>query len=111
MLNARCYSQYGCDPYENMAADEWLMEQAFSRPGYVALRLYTWNAGAITFGYNQDVDRAVDYSALNGTPLIRRITGGRALYHDPSELTYAIVVNTTGLGKTRLTGSITSTST
>jgi hypothetical protein len=44
-------------------------------------------------------------SQLGETAIIRRVTGGRALYHEPSELTYSIAVNTDGLTHSRLTGS------
>ena len=76
-----------------MAVDEWLFDRAHSVPGALFVRLYSWAEGTITFGVNQDMERAFDSSQLNGTPVIRRITGGRALYHDWSELTYSIAVN------------------
>ncbi|MBU8934257.1 MAG: hypothetical protein KOO62_09650 [candidate division Zixibacteria bacterium] len=90
MLSAVCYTDYGQDPYEAMAFDEWLLSRVLSEPDLVAIRLYTWERGTITFGLNQRLEKAVDRSRLGETPLIRRITGGRALYHEPSELTYAI---------------------
>jgi len=90
-----------------MAFDEWLFARACESPGSIMLRLYSWRPGAITFGFNQKEQTAVDRERLNGTPLIRRVTGGRALYHDPSELTYAIAVNTEGLDDDRLSGSVT----
>ena len=90
------YRQFACDPHYNMAVDEWLFDRAHSAPGSLFIRLYSWARGAITFGVNQDMERAFDSSQLNGTPVIRRITGGRALYHDCSELTYSIAVNLSG---------------
>lgn len=84
--------------------------RAIRTPGLILLRLYSWESGAITFGYNQDESKVVDYSRLEGTPLIRRVTGGRALYHEPSELTYAIAVNCQGLNNEILNGSISRTS-
>ncbi len=48
----------------------------------------------------------MDTSRLGATPLIRRVTGGRAVYHDPSELTYAIAVNPTGSELEAWRGSI-----
>lgn len=97
MVSTECYTSYGQDPYEAMAADEWLFSRIMGEPGRVMLRLYTWKYGAITFGLNQRLEKAVNHSVLGNTPLIRRITGGRALYHDPSELTYAIAVNVENL--------------
>ncbi len=89
-----------------MAIDEWLFARAITRPGMVALRLYSWWPGGITFGHNQRQKRAVAHELLGETPLIRRVTGGRALYHDPSEITYAVVVNAEGLPAGPLAGTL-----
>lgn len=80
-----------------MAMDEWLFSRAATEPDEVFVRLYSWSPGAITIGLNQDYERAVDSKKLGGTSVIRRITGGRALYHDPGELTYSIAANAIGL--------------
>jgi len=87
-----------------------MFDHVVDSPGLVIVRLYSWNKGAITFGYHQDECKVVNHSKLNGTPLIRRITGGRALYHEPSELTYSIAVNTSGLSNQFLNGTISTTS-
>jgi len=76
-----------------MAFDEWMFSRAVSTPALILLRLYSWDLGTITFGYNQRAESAFDHDHLGTTPVIRRITGGRALYHDPSELTYSIAIN------------------
>ncbi len=99
------YMHWAADPYFNMAFDEWLLSQALDQQASVYLRLYTWQIGTITFGYNQNERTALDFSRLNQTPVIRRVTGGRAVYHDVSELTYAIAVNSEGLDNERLSGS------
>ncbi len=70
------------------------------------LRLYTWRPGAITFGRNQREDATLDWKQVGGTPVIRRVTGGRALYHDKSELTYAVAADLGALEGTVLGGSI-----
>lgn len=90
------YSQFAADPYFNMAFDEWMFGKAISEAGACYLRLYTWHRPAITFGFNQDYERAFNHSKLGDVPVIRRVTGGRALLHDPSELTYSLVMNTGG---------------
>ena len=79
-----------------MAMDEWLFARAAEEPGTVFVRLYSWNPGAITIGLNQEIERAVDSGQLKGTAVIRRMTGGRALYHDPGELTYSIAARAVG---------------
>jgi len=89
-----------------MAFDEWMFAGAIKEPAAVFLRLYSWQPGAITVGYNQDLKRAVDHSRLAGTAVIRRITGGRALYHDPSELTYSVAIGEHRLESIASSGSV-----
>ncbi len=86
-------------PYEkrspsfNMAADACLPDIAESGESVPILRIYGWSEPAITIGYHQEFDRAVDTGKLGGMPVIRRVTGGRALLHDDDELTYAVAGN------------------
>jgi hypothetical protein len=89
-----------------MAFDEWLLSRAMSNPGAIYLRVYTWQTPTITFGYSQKQETALDFSNLGDTPVIRRVTGGRALYHDPSELTYSIAANTDLEPGARLGGTL-----
>ena len=106
MSYAVLYRHFAGDPFFNMAVDEWLAWQASRQPRTIFLRLYTWAVGTITVGRHQDVRRALDWSRLGHTPVIRRVTGGRAVYHDPSELTYAIAVNLDHVDIPLLRGSL-----
>ncbi|HUV31043.1 MAG TPA: hypothetical protein VMY05_08165 [Acidobacteriota bacterium] len=109
MTRARYDAHFAADPYYNMAFDEWLLCRALAEPASIFVRLYTWRVGAITFGFNQNERTALDFSRLDGTPVIRRVTGGRAVFHDPSELTYAVAVNREGLAHASLSGSLSQT--
>jgi len=75
---------------DNMAIDEALLERA--EP---TVRLYGWRPGCVTLGYPQDED-AVDREAIEarGLDLARRPTGGGSIYHDPTEVTYCVVLPT-----------------
>lgn len=95
---------------QNMAFDEWLLARAIKTPGDIYLRLYRWEVGTVTFGVNQRAESALDHAQLGETELIRRVTGGRALYHDRSELTYCIAFNTEQSPSDKLAGSIAQTS-
>lgn len=58
------------------------------------LRLYSWKPFAISLGYQQsdeDIDKEV--CEREGVDIIRRPTGGRAVYHS-DELTYAVILRT-----------------
>lgn len=76
-----------------MALDEYLFGRIVKGDASFFLRLYSWESGAITFGCNQNLSTALDLNKIGSTELIRRITGGRALYHDKTELTYSIGLN------------------
>jgi lipoate-protein ligase A len=56
------------------------------------LRLYSWNPSCISLGYQQD-ESAIDKDACTkaGVDIVRRPTGGRAVYH-AEELTYAVIM-------------------
>jgi len=106
------FSHHSADPWFNMGFDEWMMGSALAVPGLLIVRLYTWaGAGAITFGRNQRQQTALNWDEVGDTPVIRRITGGRAVYHDPGELTYSIAVNPTTPERQHLGGSIAKSST
>lgn len=84
------------DPYFNMALDEWLFKRLRKKlsPCKAILRLYTWEREAITIGYNQSISKAVDWSKIpKELPIIRRITGGRAIHHDATELTFSLALD------------------
>jgi len=87
------YTTYAGEPYYNMAFDEWLFGRAIDQPGTCFLRIYSWQPGAITFGLNQREQSALDFSKTGETAVIRRITGGRALFHDCGEITYSIAIS------------------
>jgi lipoate-protein ligase A len=110
MIKGRFIADFAGGPDWNMAVDEWLLGKALAGSDAdncaVWLRLYSWRPGAITFGRNQCAETALDWSKVGKTPVIRRVTGGRALYHDESELTYAIAADLGRLEGTPLGGSI-----
>lgn len=72
-----------------MAIDEVLLHRPGNSPP--VLRLYTWHHPTLTVGMAQPVERHVnlDYCRDHKIPVIRRITGGKAVLH-ASELTYSI---------------------
>ncbi len=77
---------------ENMAVDEAIArtmdmgEIAGIEAAPPTLRLYGWQAPTISIGYTQDASRITGY----GLPVVKRITGGRAVLHD-MEVTYSVV--------------------
>ncbi len=81
------------DAYTQMAIDEALA-YARRRGEMNTVRLYRWNPSAVSVGYFQSVRDEVDLEACRrlGVDVIRRITGGGAVFHDyEGEITYSLV--------------------
>lgn len=75
----------------NMALDEVLLNGA-PTASRIILRLYGWNRPAVTLGRFQNTAQSVDmeFCRLNGVEVVRRPTGGRAVYH-ATDLTYSLL--------------------
>ena len=70
-----------------MAADEALLEASTG----TSLRLYRWNPATVSLGYFQDF-ATVAKQLPSGMPVVRRITGGGAIWHE-HEVTYCLVAS------------------
>ncbi len=79
-----------------MARDEVALQRA-ARQGRPSVRLYTWERLTLSVGRGQQVERQIDLDACRrlGIPVVRRITGGRAVLHG-SDLTYAVAAPLAG---------------
>ena len=79
-------------PWENMAIDEAIFREVQRSGGPPTIRLYGWLSPAVSIGYFQHIDREIDLEACrkDGVTVVRRPTGGKAVYHD-DDLTYAVI--------------------
>lgn len=79
--------------YWNMSIDEAILEMVASNKTEPTLRFYGWEPHAISIGYFQGIEEEVDIEACQnmGVDIVRRITGGGAVFH-ADELTYSIVI-------------------
>ena len=77
----------------NMGLDEAILESVASGSALPTLRIYGWKPPAISLGYFQGALEEVDVDACGreGVDLVRRITGGGAVFHD-AEVTYSVVI-------------------
>lgn len=77
----------------NMAIDEAVAEAVGLGVSPPTIRFYSWSPGAVTLGCFQSIDEVnVDACARMGVDIVRRRTGGGAVYHDPEgEVTYSII--------------------
>ncbi|MDR3147330.1 MAG: lipoate--protein ligase family protein, partial [Treponema sp.] len=76
----------------NMALDEALLETVAAGAPPV-LRFYGWSPPAVSIGYFQGLEEEVDCAACarRGVDLVRRISGGGAVFHD-AEITYSLIM-------------------
>ncbi|HVZ39039.1 MAG TPA: lipoate--protein ligase family protein [Candidatus Kapabacteria bacterium] len=82
---------------QNMARDE-AMAIACGTDGVPRLRFYSWQPYTLSLGHNQS-DAAIDRRTIasKGYGIVRRPTGGRAVFH-AEELTYAVAMPSNGDG-------------
>jgi len=80
-------------PWVQMAIDRWLLHRAESDRVPTVVRLYGWDRPTLTLGRHQQVEAdGIDLAACaqRGVAVVRRPTGGRAVFHGAG-LTYAII--------------------
>lgn len=74
----------------NMALDEAMLEAA-ARGDSAYLRFYGWSEPTLSLGYFQRIAEVRADPRWQGRPIVRRPTGGGAIWHH-RELTYAVAV-------------------
>jgi lipoate-protein ligase A len=91
------------DAFTNMAVDEAVLSARISNTVPNTLRFYRWKPSAVSVGRFQDVfnEVYVENCRMHEVDIVRRITGGGAVYHDHvGEITYSVVVKESDLGLT-----------
>jgi len=76
------------DPYYNLAAEEYLLKSA------TVDTFMTWrNEPSVIIGKHQNTLKEIDLSFIesNNLPVIRRITGGGTVYHDPGNINFSFI--------------------
>jgi lipoate-protein ligase A len=78
----------------NMALDEAILKMVIEKRSPCTLRFYKWSPSTASIGRNQSLNDEVDtnFAEEKGFNVVRRITGGGAVFHDKDkEITYSIV--------------------
>jgi lipoate---protein ligase len=86
----------------NMAIDEAVAEMLTFNEASPTIRFYGWNPSAVSIGCFQSLEDEVDTTkcAALGIDIVRRRTGGGAVYHDKDgEITYSIICPETMVDK------------
>jgi lipoate-protein ligase A len=89
------------DGATNMAIDEALSLGRRADTSPPTLRFFGWDPPTVSLGFGQPLGRDVDMNACRqlGVGIVRRPTGGSAIYHDgpERELTYSVVASSEDL--------------
>ena len=89
------------DAFTNMAVDEAILRARIEELVPNTVRFYRWSPSAVSIGRFQDVFQEVhvENCKKHGVDVVRRISGGGAVYHDSDgEITYSVVVGERDLG-------------
>jgi lipoate-protein ligase A len=92
--------------FMNMAIDEAILIARIAGRVPNTLRLYRWQPSAVSIGKNQNPDGEVylDSCKQLGVDIVRRVSGGGAVYHDyEGEVTYSINAKIETLGASDIT--------
>ncbi|MFH1977993.1 MAG: biotin/lipoate A/B protein ligase family protein [Candidatus Aenigmatarchaeota archaeon] len=79
----------------NMGIDQAVTESV-SRGGPPTIRFWRWQPSAVSIGYFQSLEDEIALEKCKelGVDVVRRITGGGAVYHDyDGEITYSVIGN------------------
>jgi len=82
------------DAFMSMAIDEALLKLNAKGKSPNTIRFWRWLPSTVSIGCFQSVEREVDLEVAKkyGVDVVRRITGGGAVFHDhDGELTYSVV--------------------
>lgn len=82
------------DGWRNLAADEWFLDHL---PEDALLLHFYVNENAVIIGKNQNPWRECDLTAMerDNVQLVRRVSGGGAVYHDEGNLNFSFVASRT----------------
>jgi lipoate-protein ligase A len=78
----------------NMAIDEAIAEMLSYNEASPTIRFYGWDPSAVSIGCFQNLEDEVDVQRCGdlGVDIVRRRTGGGAVYHDKDgEITYSVI--------------------
>ena len=101
MASWRLLKQTTQNAFANMAIDEAILQARIAERVPNTLRLFCWRPSAVSIGRFQNIHNEVEleHCHVHGVDVVRRITGGGAVYHDSAdEITYSVIARRDDLG-------------
>ncbi len=90
-MTCRILPHVSADGPANMALDEALLDTVSADPGNAYLRTYEWTEPTLSLGYFQRLADVQSDPRWRAAAVVRRLTGGGAIWHH-HEVTYALIV-------------------
>ena len=89
-------SNTSTDPYFNLASEEYLIDSFAGEDIFMLWR----NAPSVIIGRNQNAYSELDtgYAEKKGIKVVRRLTGGGAVFHDLGNVNYTFITEYDGTG-------------
>jgi lipoate-protein ligase A len=76
----------------NMAIDQAIYESVAGETCSPTIRFYKWNSPSVSLGAYQNLkDLNLEICKKHNVEVVRRMTGGRAVFHDRSDFTYSFI--------------------
>lgn len=87
-----CLNLPSTDPFFNISADEYLLKH--SKEEFLVLSI---NSSSVIIGKHQSphIETDTEFISENNIPVIRRISGGGTVFHDPGNLNFSFILNST----------------
>ena len=80
------------DAATNMAIDHAIYENVALGREKPTIRFYKWKRNSVSIGAFQNPDNIdLELCRKNGIDVVRRMTGGRAVFHDKEDFTYSVI--------------------
>ena len=78
----------------NMAIDHAICESMANGRENPTIRFYKWKNSSVSLGaYQNPKEINIDFCEKNGIEIVRRMTGGRSVFHSRNDFTYSVIAH------------------
>ena len=90
----RFIEQEDCTAAMNMAIDHAIYESVANKRELPTIRFYKWENNSISIAaYQNPKEINLEACKKHNVDVVRRMTGGRAVYHDKADFTYSVIAH------------------